>query len=228
MNLHSTLKASAAATVLLALAACGGPSQEPPATPPPSQPQEQSRADAPVDDDALRAPSRPEADTRQPRDLDAASASTTPEAAGAQTATGGAGAGFAEGHPLPDEARPLLGEWIVAGHRFGAVAAMDDAAAMRLHGREVSYGDAHANSGADSCGDPRYRVAQRNVVETLLVEFRTSPAALGLDQATDAQVMVIDVECSQPWVTLGSRVLVLPDGLVLAPWDGVFFELQPR
>lgn len=117
---------------------------------------------------------------------------------------------------------------MVTGHRFGAVAAMDDAAAARLHGREVSFGDSHANSGADSCAAPRYRVEQRNVVESLLVDHRTTPAALGLDQATDAQVTVIDVECATPWVTLGSRLLVLPDGLVLAPWDGVFFELQPR
>lgn len=219
MNPRIFFNPTLASVLLLALAACGGPAQDAPPPVPASQPQDQAPAEAAdgVDGGAgaepLRAPSRPTGDARQQRGIDDEQ---------------GAGSGFAEGHPVPDEARALMGEWVVAGHRFGAASAMDDAAAMRLHGREVSYGDAHANSGADSCGAPRYAVEQRNVIELLLADYRTSPSALGLDQATDAQVTVIDVECAMPWVTLGSRVLVLPEGPLLAPWDGVFFELRPR
>ena len=228
MNPGTTLKSTLAATLALVLAACGGPSPEPEpvpaAEPQPSQPQEQARADAAGDDPALRAPSRPEDGTRPPRGSDA---SPGGDAGGASASPGAAGGGFAPGHPVPEEARGLLGEWVVAGHRFGATAALDEPGAARLHGREVSFGDAHANSGADSCGAPRYHVDQRNVVETLL-DYRTSPVALGLDQGAAAQVTVIEVECAPPWSTLGSHVLVLPDGLVLAPWDGVFFELRPR
>lgn len=215
MTRSTRLRPALAPALALALVACGGPDREPVATPAPSQPQEQARGDAGPDGDALRAPSRPDGETRQQRE---APSTPAPDAA----------PGFAEGHPMPDAARRLLGEWTVAGHRFGAVSAMDDAGASRLHGREVSYGDAHASSGADSCVSPRYAAQERNVVESLLIDYRTSPAELGLDQATDAQVTVVDIECASPWATLGSRVLVMPDGLVLAPWDGVFFELRPR
>lgn len=230
MNPRHVFKPFLAATVVLALAACGGPSQEPVAAPEPqpSQPQEQARDDATDGESALRAPSRPEDDARQPRELEGAPASPAGDPEGAGASSTAAGGGFAPGHAVPDQARPVLGEWVVAGHRFGAIAALDDTGAARLHGREVSYGDAHANSGADSCGAPRYHVAQRNVVETLLADYRTSPIALGLDQGAGAQVTVIEVECTPPWVTLGSHLLVMPDGLVLAPWDGVFFELRRR
>lgn len=220
MNLQTPLRISLVPALVLALAACGGPAQDPQPAASPDPVEDPARPDAATGDTALREPADRASDPREPRGGEPARASERPAAA--------AGGGFAEGHPVPDAARPLLGEWIVTGHRFGAVAAMDDAAAARLHGREVSFGDSHANSGADSCASPRYSVEQRNVVESLLVDHRTTPAALGLDQATDAQVTVIDVACATPWVTLGSRILVLPDGLVLAPWDGVFFELQPR
>lgn len=228
MNPRKFLTSPIVASVAVALAACGGPSQDPvDATgQQPSQPQEQARADAAGDEDALRTPSRPEDETRQPRGLDDAAAASTQADAGDRAAA--PGAGFAPGHPVPEQARGLLGEWIVSGHRFGAVAALDETGATGLHGREVSYGESHANSGADSCGAPRYHAERRNVVEALLADYRTTPIALGLDQGTDAEVTVIEVECAPPWVTLGSRVLVLADGVVLAPWDGVFFELQPR
>lgn len=228
MTFEISVRYGLSTALVLVLAACGGPAQETLPQASPSQPQDAARADSAADQEALRAPSRPEGETRQAREAGDVAPAPADDGERMGFAPGAAAGGFAEGHPVPDEVRPLLGEWVVSGHHVGAVAALDDASALRLHGRELAYGEAHANSGADSCGVPRYSARQRNVVEILLVDYRTSPMALGLDQATDAQVTVIDVECAQPWVTLGSRVLVLPNGVVLAPWDGVFFELQPR
>lgn len=190
----------------LTLAACGGHDDTPagPDEPMPEQPAvEAGRADA---DEAVR-PERP----APPPELDAAA---DPDAA-AEPA----------GAALPEV---FAGEWVVSGHRFGGVSALDDATAAQLHGRELDFGTESTRSGEDLCPQPQYAASRGNVLEVLLTGYRTNPVELGLEVGTEATVEQLEVSCTgMPWTTLGATLLAV-DGQVLAPWEGVFFELRRR
>lgn len=224
LSTAKTLLATALGVALLA--GCGGRTDDAPVGPdeplPQQAPEGQPTAPATPTDgaDAPPAGMAPEAPPREQRDLGEGGvepAAPAPDAAaddGMDTSTAG-------------DAEVVFGRWTVTGHRFGAVSALDENTAGQLHGRTLSFAADRVESGADECATPRYEVREANVLEFLLSEFRSSPMDLGLQVAADSQVTVVDTDCiDQPWTTLGSRVLLLPDGSALAPWDGAFFELS--
>lgn len=219
MNFSTAKTLLATALGLALLGGCGGRTDDAPVGPdeplPQQAPEGQPAGDTRmrVDEPAATDP-RPASVPRESRELDSADAAQTDAAATAPDAATG-------------DAEVVFGNWIVTGHRFGAVSALDDNTAVQLHGRTLSFSADRVESGADVCASPRFQVREAGLLEFLLTEFRSSPVDLGLTVAADSRVTVVDTDCiDQPWTTLGSRVLVLPDGSALAPWDGAFFELS--
>lgn len=222
MDSHPISNLFLVAAVAGLLTACGpredaltGPQQDPtvqPSAPQPAPgtgPGEESR---PVDQRPMR----------DQRELDETGSEA--EAGVDQAAVGGP----AMARRVPAAVEPLLGHWTVTGHRLSPGATVNDATARQLYGRTVSFSPERVESGADHCDNPVFEATEGNIVEFLLRDYQTSPVEMQLDIGAEARIGSIEVECiGQPWTTIGSRVLILPDRTVLAPWDGAFFELSP-
>jgi len=127
----------------------------------------------------------------------------------------------------PAVASEILGEWTIAGHRIPGVSAMNDAQAKALHGQALKYSPETASSGKDVCPHAGYKNRRENATGFLAAGYRTTPQALDL-QTGEGRIEVTEVTCGGvPWPTLGGTLLQTGKR-TLAPWNGVFFELQRR
>jgi hypothetical protein len=126
-----------------------------------------------------------------------------------------------------DEEPPLdlEGVWTVVGHHAPGVAGMSEVDAEDWRGQTVRLTPARAVSGGTRCDAPRYtpRLVPRD--SFLAAEYQLPAGALrraGLPE----RVTVLEVSCGgAPWSALGGRLIGIGTDRVLAPWDGVFFEL---
>lgn len=129
----------------------------------------------------------------------------------------------------PREAPPPLdleGTWTVVGHHAPGVGAMTGAEAERRHGGTVRLMSDRAVAAGSQCDAPRYatRVVARD--SFLASEFKLGPSALGR-AGLPQDVTVLEVSCGgAPWAAMGGRLLGIGPDRALAPWDGLFFELE--
>ncbi len=115
-------------------------------------------------------------------------------------------------------------DWVVVAHRIPGVSAMSEADAATWHGRVVRMAPEMAISGTDTCASPVYATVDANADSLLGLEYRVRAADLGL--LTD-RVRVTRVTCGGAlWSAMGAIIVWRGDDRGLAPWDGVFFELQ--
>lgn len=120
----------------------------------------------------------------------------------------------------------LVGVWTVVGHHAPGTAAMTGAEAERWRGRTVRLTPAGAASAGARCDAPGYtaRVVARD--SFLAADFRLAPSAVGRAGLPE-HVTVLDVSCGGvPWPAMGGRLLGIGPDRALAPWNGLFFELE--
>lgn len=121
--------------------------------------------------------------------------------------------------------QPWLGSWRVRAHRLGAVSALSEAEAERFHRRTLVLAADRAVSGEAQCAAPAY-VAEAVTADRALADYRTTAQALGTGAGAEAWTSV-EVRCAdEGWTTLGGALLLMDPDRALAPWDGVFFELE--
>ena len=119
----------------------------------------------------------------------------------------------------------LTGIWTVIGHHIPGVSAMRNAEAMKWRGRTVRLTEKYATSGESHCDAPSYVAHSASRDRFLTAEYHLPPGALGI-LASQEQVSVLDVSCrGTSWNAMGGRLIGVDANRVLAPWDGVFFEL---
>lgn len=115
--------------------------------------------------------------------------------------------------------------WTVTGFHLPGVGTMDSAAAQRWTGRSVRFEDGIAHSHAERCEGARLIRRQADTDSLLATDYRLPPNALPPLSGLDS-IEVIEVSCDgAPWTVLGGRLLVVDSSMVLAPWDGTFFEM---
>ena len=126
---------------------------------------------------------------------------------------------------LPSRPPPvLLGKWTVVGHLTPGISAMTDTEAIAWHGRALRLTSTEAISGDEHCDEPTYRtltgVDRDNFLGT---EYKLGSLKV---LASLDNIIVLEVSCAgSSWGALGARLIETEDG-ALAPWDGVFFELE--
>lgn len=120
----------------------------------------------------------------------------------------------------------LTGIWTVIGHHMPGISAMTDADAAAWHGQTVRLTTAEAISPGTHCDQPTY--ATRTVARDSLLagEFDLPPGSL-TPLASLERLILLEVSCDgAPWAAMGGRLIQIDADLALAPWDGVFFELE--
>lgn len=119
----------------------------------------------------------------------------------------------------------LTGVWTVVGHYIPGISAMTDADAAAWHGQAVRLTAAEAISPGTHCDQPTY--ATRTVArDSLLGGFHLPPTSLA-PLASLEHLVLLEVSChGAPWAAMGGQLIKIDADHVLAPWDGVFFELE--
>lgn len=120
----------------------------------------------------------------------------------------------------------LTGIWTVVAHHTPGVSAMDSAQAAAWHGETVRLMPSKAVAPGVTCNAPVYRnhTVQRD--SFLATEYRLAPGSLPR-LASVEHLTVLDVACGGThWVALGGVLIQIDGRHALAPWDGVFFELE--
>lgn len=136
--------------------------------------------------------------------------------------------GCSDAGRIPEVPGPvdLEGLWTVVGHHAPGTATMTGAEAEWWRGRTVRLTPAGAAAAGERCDAPGYaaRVVARD--SFLAAEFRLTPPALGRAGLPD-HLTVLDVSCGGvPWPAMGGRLLGIGPDRALAPWNGLFFELE--
>lgn len=119
----------------------------------------------------------------------------------------------------------LRGEWRVVGHHSPGISALSDDEAEAWHGARLRIGEGWLAMGEHYCETVSH-VGEVLPVNQILDDYRL--AADSLAPLTEReQVARHRLDCDDgDWPVLGSQVLRLSDTQALAPWDGVFFELE--
>ncbi len=127
---------------------------------------------------------------------------------------------------LPASETPALaGIWTVVAHFIPGVSAMSDGEARTHYGETLRLTDRSAISPGASCREPRYASNRVSTEQYLASEYKLPPGSLK-PLATRAQVELMKVSCGgAPWNALGATLIGIDADRVLAPMDGVFFEL---
>ena len=127
----------------------------------------------------------------------------------------------ADSMPLPE----LAGIWTVVGHHIPGTSAMSDKEATAWHGRTVRLTAKEAISAESHCDAPSYATSSAPRDRFLGVEFHLPPGALKPLASRD-EITLLDVSCrGSSWADMGGRLIGIDANRVLAPWNGVFFEL---
>jgi hypothetical protein len=120
----------------------------------------------------------------------------------------------------------LTGIWTVVAHRIPGISAMSDAEATAWHGRTVRLTATEAMSGGNHCDEPTYAARTAGKASFLGSEFNLPPGSL-TPLASLEHLTVLEVSCGgTPWAAMGGRFIEVDADHALAPWDGVFFELE--
>lgn len=123
-------------------------------------------------------------------------------------------------------ASSLAGIWTVVGHHKPGVGALSDGEARARHGESLRLTEHAAVSSGDRCTEPRYSARQVPAASYLAEQFRLAPGSLA-PLAGRNQLRILEVSCGgTAWSALGATLLELDRDRALAPWNGVFFELQ--
>jgi heat shock protein HslJ/uncharacterized membrane protein len=124
------------------------------------------------------------------------------------------------------ETPALTGIWTVVGHHLPGTSAMSDDQAKARYGESIRLTASSATSSGARCGEPRYATRRVEAAPYLASEFKLAPGSLKPLAARD-QIHLMEVSCGGTrWTALGARLLEIDADRVLAPWDGVFFELR--
>jgi heat shock protein HslJ/uncharacterized membrane protein len=120
----------------------------------------------------------------------------------------------------------LAGIWtVVAHHHSPGISALTDEEANRRHGETIRLTARSAIAPANACREPRYATSQVPVAAYLASAFSIAPTRLP-PLTGHNQMRVMEVSCGDAdWTELGGLLLEVDRDRVLAPWDGVFFEL---
>jgi heat shock protein HslJ/uncharacterized membrane protein len=143
------------------------------------------------------------------------------------TAEAPAGRPAAQGiQAVPATETPALsGIWTVVAHHIPGVSAMGDAGARTHYGETVRLTESSAISPGASCREPRYTSNRVSAEQYLASEYRLPRGSLK-PLAAKSQIQLMKVSCGGAlWTALGGLLLEIDADRVLAPWDGVFFEL---
>ena len=124
------------------------------------------------------------------------------------------------------ETPALTGIWTVVGHHLPDTSAMSDDQARARYGESIRLTGSSATSSGARCGEPRYAARRVEAAPYLASEFKLPSGSLKPLAARD-QIHLMEVSCGGArWNALGARLLEIDADRVLAPWDGVFFELR--
>ncbi len=136
-----------------------------------------------------------------------------------------AAAACARDVPAPAEPLDLEGVWTVVGHHTPGVAALTDADAEDWRGQTLRLTPSSASTPRAHCDAPGYAPHLVPRDSFLTAEYQLKGDALrraGLPE----RITVLDVSCGGvPWAVLGGRLIGIGADRVLAPWNGIFFEL---
>lgn len=118
----------------------------------------------------------------------------------------------------------LAGIWtVIAQHAPGTTAA---SSTQSRHGETVRLTANAAVSSGQRCREPGYATSRVDADAWLASEFKLPRGALA-PLAGRGQINVMRVSCGgAPWNALGAVLLEADAGTALAPWNGVFYELQ--
>jgi heat shock protein HslJ/uncharacterized membrane protein len=120
----------------------------------------------------------------------------------------------------------LAGIWTIVGHHVPGVSALTNDQARARYGESLRLTESVAVSAGERCAEPRYSTRQVPAAGYLAEQFRLAPGSLA-PLAARNQLRVMEVRCDgAPWPALGATLLELDRDRALAPWNGVFFELQ--
>jgi heat shock protein HslJ len=123
------------------------------------------------------------------------------------------------------ETPALTGIWTVVAHHIPGVSAMGDGEARTHYGETVRLTESSAISPGASCREPRYASNRVSAQQYLASEYKLQPGSLQ-PLAAQGQIQLMKVSCGgAPWNALGATLLGIDKDRVLAPWDGIFFEL---
>ena len=124
------------------------------------------------------------------------------------------------------ETPALTGIWTVVGHHLPGTSAMSDDPARARYGESIRLTGSSAISSGARCDEPRYAARRVEAAPYFASEFKLPPGSLKPLAARD-QINLMEVSCrGVRWNALGARLLEIDADRVLAPWDGVFFELR--
>ncbi len=122
-------------------------------------------------------------------------------------------------------ASDMTGIWTVVGHRIPGISAMSDVEAAAWQGQTVRLTAAQALTVENHCDEPTYATRTVEGSSFLGSEFKLPPGSLTALDSLE-RLTLLEVSCSgAPWAALGGRLIGIDADHVLAPWDGVFFEL---
>lgn len=123
----------------------------------------------------------------------------------------------------PSHHQDLYGTWQIVGYSFGDGVSVGTSEAKKLIGTRIRFEAERAVSKGDVCAQPAYGSRRIDAGE-FFREFRTSLKSIGIK---NKDIAVLDVKCSgETWNAPGSLLLILNEGRVLTPWDGVFFVMK--
>lgn len=126
----------------------------------------------------------------------------------------------------PSTASALNGVWTIVGYHMPGTAALSAGEARARVGESLRLTDRAAVSSGIACREPRYATRQVPAESYLADQFKLAPGSLA-PLAARNQLRIMEVSCgSTPWTALGATMLQLDRDHALAPWDGVFFELE--
>lgn len=119
----------------------------------------------------------------------------------------------------------LRGTWTVVRHHIPGISAMTNAEANTWHGNTLRLTTTEAIFGDRRCDKPTYNT--RTVESSFLAtEYKLPPGSLK-PLVSQERLTLFEVSCGgTPWMAMGVRLIAIDANHALAPWDGVFFELQ--
>lgn len=119
----------------------------------------------------------------------------------------------------------LPGVWTVVAYHLSDISTMTASQAEGWIGRTLRLSAAGVVSGEVRCDRPSYTTITMDADKFLQGDFHLAPGAI-MRLATREQLNLIDVLCEgRPIQAMGRLIIEIDADHILAPWEGVFFEL---